>query len=194
MTHDADLFQYLSAFITIVLALALGDMIQSLHRLLRARDRVRWHLLPLAAVLFVFMSLLSEFFTLWRDSAITAISFYGLIGLLVCPTLIAIAALAVLPDDVPAGDVDLHDFYFANHRYLYTLLALAFIGDVARTLMVPANWERLGFFAFIYTLAIGATLALAIWRRPALHYAGLALLFAVANFGYSYWVIRAPAG
>ena len=41
---NINLFQYLSAFITIMLAIALTDLLGSLHRLIIARRRVRVHI------------------------------------------------------------------------------------------------------------------------------------------------------
>jgi len=46
MVAPGTLFEYLAAFITIVLAFALGDLLVSLHRLLRARRKVIWAPLP----------------------------------------------------------------------------------------------------------------------------------------------------
>lgn len=59
-----DMFAYLAAFVTVVLALAVSDMLQSVHRLLRARARVRWSLVAILAAIAVFMAILEEFFAL----------------------------------------------------------------------------------------------------------------------------------
>jgi len=51
--------------------------------------------------------------------AVRTFRFYELVGLMVTPTLISLAALAVLPDEIPDGGLDLGD-----RVYLYTLLIL----------------------------------------------------------------------
>src|SRR5262245_51801197 len=96
-----ELFPYVRAFITIVLALALSDMVQSTHRLLRARAKVIWDIRPLLAAVIVFLSVLSEFFSLWGVAPVESLSFLELVGLMVTPTLLSVTALAVLPDQVP---------------------------------------------------------------------------------------------
>jgi hypothetical protein len=65
MQTKVDMFAYLSAFVTIVLALAVSDMVQSTHRLLRARAKIVWDVRPIIAAAVVFLSVLSEFFSLW---------------------------------------------------------------------------------------------------------------------------------
>jgi len=54
MATSIDMFAYLAAFVSIILALAVSDLVQSLHRLLRARRRVKWSLTALIAALTVF--------------------------------------------------------------------------------------------------------------------------------------------
>ena len=66
MAAAGTLFSYLAAFVTIVLALGLTDLLTSLHRLLRHAAIVRWAALPLAAALFILLALFSEFFTIWQ--------------------------------------------------------------------------------------------------------------------------------
>ena len=43
--------EYVSAFASIILALAITDLATSMHRLMRARGRVRWDWIPLAVAL-----------------------------------------------------------------------------------------------------------------------------------------------
>ena len=118
------MFAYLAAFVTVVLALAVGDMIQSVHRLLRARASVRWSILVVLAALLVFQAILEEFFSLWRLAGIQRFTYYELLTLITPPVILSLAAMTVLPDEVPAKGVDLSDYYMATRRSLYLLLAL----------------------------------------------------------------------
>src|SRR5688500_14049652 len=125
MVHACSLFEYLAAFITVLLAIAVGDMAVSLHRLLRARRRVKWHPLPLVAAFIVLLILLTNFFAIWRLTETERITFLELCWLLVPQFLYFLAASAVLPDEIPAKGLKLFDFYAAERRYLYALLLLA---------------------------------------------------------------------
>src|SRR5688572_17241309 len=107
MVGAGTLFSYLSAFVTIVLALGLSDLLMSFHRLLRRGRSVRWSGLPVAAALFVLLSLLAEFFSMWGLVAVERVSFVGLILHLLPTFFIFLAASAVLPDEVGEEPFDL---------------------------------------------------------------------------------------
>ena len=91
-----ELFAYLAAFVSIVLAVALTDMIHSAHRLFRARQQVKWDPLALLLALNVFILLLWNFFGLWGDAQYDRITFNGLLAMMTVPTLYTFAAFAVL--------------------------------------------------------------------------------------------------
>jgi hypothetical protein len=119
-----DMFAYLAAFVTIVLALAVSDMIQSLHRLLQARGRVRWSLVAILAAAAVFLAILEEFFALWRLAGIERFTYPELMILIAPPVILSLAALTALPDIVPAEGMELEAYYMDNRRTLYLLLGL----------------------------------------------------------------------
>ena len=149
----ADLFAYLAAFVSIVLAVALTDMIHSAHRLLRARQRVQWDPLAPLLAMTVFVLLLWNFFGLWGDAQFTRLTFNGLLAMMTVPTLYTFAAFAVLPDEVPAEGLDLREFYFDNRRYVVILLALAAFGDLVRSIHFGAMRGMLGYPMFWGMLA-----------------------------------------
>jgi hypothetical protein len=145
MTRDA-LFSYLAAFVTIVLALALTDVIQSVHRLIRARARIVWSVLPLFAAAFIYLAILSEFFSLWNNLQVDQISFARLVWFMIPPVFITLASFACLPDVVPEEGLDLGQFYYDNRRYLAAALGLAFAADLIRNLTAPEARPYLHFW------------------------------------------------
>jgi hypothetical protein len=126
------MFAYLAAFVTVVLALAVGDLVQSVHRLLRARNRVRWSILAVLAALLVFLAILEEFFALWRLAGVRRFTYYELLALISPPAILSLAAMAVLPDEVPADGVDLGEYYMGIRRKLYLLLAIWIVAVFVR--------------------------------------------------------------
>src|SRR5437660_3476710 len=131
---QTELFSYLSAFVTIVLAIALGDMIQSTHRLIRARHRVKWDALPLLFAAIIAVAVISEFFSIWSGLAISQVSMPRLLWMLVVPTMFALLAYSVLPDEIPAGGLDLTAFYFSERRVWATIFAILSLFDMARSI------------------------------------------------------------
>jgi hypothetical protein len=193
-----DLFAYVAAFVTITLALALCDLVQSLHRLIRVRSKVRWHATPLLAAAFVFFTVLSEFFSLWQFHELTQLGYYELVALVGVASLFAMSACAALPDDVPEPGLDLMAFYLDNRRYLYVVLALGFAGDFLRGMLLgwkPGSTitDMVGTFAASWTGIILAVLVALAWTgRPRWHLAGVLALLVLAHMGYVGWVIASP--
>ncbi len=200
MADPGTLFSYLSAFITIVLAVAFADMAASTHRLLIARKRVQWHPVPLAVALFVLLTLATLFFALWDLTRIVKVTYFQLLWLLAPQFVYFLAASAALPDEVPEGGLDLLAWYMGQKTYLFAVLGLAMLLDMIGALI--DGWSALlahpkflwGFYVPVnlVTFALLGTL----WRsrKPWIHAVALAGLFATAYVGFGGWSIEgAPA-
>jgi hypothetical protein len=196
LAEPGTLFSYLSAFVTIVLAVAFADMAASLHRLLRARKRVKWHPLPLAFALFMLLTLITLFFELWPLTRVSKITYFQLVWLLAPQFLYFLAASAVLPDTVPDDGLDLLAWYIGERHYVIGIVALAMITDLVSGVM--DGWK---FFVthpdFVWSFFLPANIALfallgVMWasRRTRVHGVALAGLFALAWVGYRSWDIR----
>ncbi len=117
-------FEYTSVLASIIIGLALVDILVSLNRLIRSGGAVKWHwAAPLAAV-FVVLTLIQIWWSLYRpqDTGITIGQFLPLFVELVILFLLAAAAL---PDDVPADGVDLKAYYHRNGPYFWGLFTAA---------------------------------------------------------------------
>jgi hypothetical protein len=134
--NKSDLFSYLSAFVTIVLAVAMTDMIQSTHRLIRGRGWIKWDVAPLLFAAVVAATVVSEFFSLWTLFDVSKITFPRLMWILLIPTLFALLAYSVLPDDVPEEGLDLRAFYLAERKSWIVIYAAAYVLDIVRSVDV----------------------------------------------------------
>lgn len=130
----AELFSYLAAFVTIVLAVAMTDMIHSTHRLIRSRAKIKWDALPLVFAAIVALFVITEFFSLWTRFNVAEITMPRLLWLLATPTLYTLLAYSVLPDEVPPEGVDLTEFYFAQRKVWAVMFTIAAGFDLARSL------------------------------------------------------------
>ena len=196
---QSDLFSYLSAFVTIVLAVALTDMIQSTHRLIRARHRVKWDALPLLFAAIIAVAVVSEFFSIWSGLAITQVSMPRLLWMLAVPTMFALLAYSVLPDEIPAEGIDLTAFYFSERRVWSVMFAAASLFDMARSIESLASHGSpvVHYFEFVWVsefigLVGMSTMFFARSRRWS--WVGVLLLAGDVLFGTIGWTIRAKAG
>ena len=163
---QSDLFSYLSAFVTIVLAIALGDMIQSTHRLIRARHRVKWDALPLLFAAIIAVAVISEFFSIWSGLAISQVSMPRLLWMLAVPTMFALLAYSVLPDEIPAGGLDLTAFYFSERRVWATMFGVVSLFDMARSIeMFVSHGVPVAHYVEL------------VWESELVVYIGLAMMF-----------------
>lgn len=175
-------FEYLLALVSILIGLAIADLSTCLHRLLRARHRVRWDWLPLASALLVMLLILQFWWGFYRLGTAPVWTRYGafliLGALLVSMFLLASAAL---PDDVPESGVDLAKYYEENARYFWNLFGLFVM--LAVVVQFAAIWERnremadvgrvlpnLGFAAVLFSLA---------WVRSRRYHAAVVLVLLV---------------
>jgi len=124
--------EYVSAFASIILALAVTDLATSMHRLLRARKRVRWDWLPLAVALLILLGTVQFwwlFFEFWRSSGQFALG--GFLPDFLTLLLFFFIASAALPDEVPAEGLDLEAYYFENRTYFWGLFLLLAVSTTA---------------------------------------------------------------
>ena len=182
-------FEYVLAFASILVGLAMADLATSLHRLLRARGRVRWDwLAPLASVLVV-LTVLEFWWSFYRIGRADGWASYGqflpLVALLFVMFLLASAAL---PDEVPDGGIDLADYYRTNARYFWLLFAV-FVGlavvvtSLATNATMPVRVMLRaeagnGVFA-------AALVSLAIIRRRGYHTTVIVLMIVVLGLSWS---------
>ncbi len=172
----------IATLITIIYGLMLTDLFASVHRLLRNRHRVRWHWLPLAVAWYVLAIVLKNWWGLvfidssggWESGWVFL--FYGHLLFL-----LYLVASAVLPDDVPAGGLDLLEFYLDTRRHFWGLLAAVHLTLLVFALLrpfisgQPPNWLA----AASNTVMGGIALSLSRTRRQGYHAVVVVLLIAM---------------
>ena len=132
--------EYVAAFASIILALAVTDLATSMHRLMRARKRVRWDWLPLAVALLILLSTVQFwwlFFEIWRAGHEFALG--GFLPDFLTLLLLFFIASAALPDEVAADGLDLRAYYAENRTYFWSLFLLLAVSTTASTLLHRAN-------------------------------------------------------
>ena len=118
--------EYVSVFVSIIVGLAVADLLISFHRLLRVGERVRWYwLVPLLAT---YMLLVIVAF--WWGSYtwllhLRALSMGQFLPTLLAAITIFLLTAAILPDEVPEDGLDLKTWYLQNFRQIWILASLA---------------------------------------------------------------------
>lgn len=122
--------EHVTVFLSIIIGIAIGDLLFSLHKLLRARARVRWHWLPLLVALNMLLLTVSYWWMAFNwyqtSQGLTVADFLPTLTQFVVLFLLVAASL---PDDVPPEGINLCEWYFANSKIYWTMAIVSLILD-----------------------------------------------------------------
>ena len=183
-------FEYALGLISILMSLALADIVMSLHRLLRHARTVKWDGRIIVATALVILELIRMWFAQWTVRDVQELlSFPIYAALFIHILLLGLTAAACLPDEVADG-CDLTDFYERNRRYFWSVFATSQLAYFLLWLVFGGTQASVGEQAslldWIRMLGpLAAYLLLASVRRPSLDY--LIPLFLIGFYGWLYW-------
>jgi hypothetical protein len=183
-------FEYALGLISILMSLALADIVIDIHRLLRHARTVKWDGRALLAGLLVIIEVIRIWFAQWtlRDLDVV-VSFPVYVGLFIHILLLVLTAVACLPDEVEEG-CDLSAFYEGNRRYFWSAFAATQFAYFLLWLLFGGSQSSVGgpvgLIDWVRVLGpFAAYLLLAFTRRVWLDYgipAGL-----IAFYVWRYW-------
>jgi len=126
------LFEFLMILISVVIGLAISEILTGVASLLRVRHTIRFHWLHVFFQVGVFLALLQQWWESWDLVGIESIS-YGAILLLVSqPVILFLIAHLLYPR--PADGTDLESYYYEQAPVLWSLVIL---GTATGTLFLP---------------------------------------------------------
>ena len=187
-------FEYVLPMVSVLVGLAVGDLSVSLHRLLRARRRVAWDWLPLAAAVLVLLLILQfwwAFYEMGRAEVWTR--YWGFLLLAAALISMFLLASAALPDKVPRDGLDLAAYYAENRRDFWALFALFTLLSLVLDLLVEKDRANVatGPLRALPTLAITVVLlSLAFVAKRTYHTVVVLLLLAFFGWQWSQLQIR----
>lgn len=118
-------FEYLLTFASIVLALAVGDIVLSFHRLLAAGPKVRWDWLAPLAALTALLKILTQWWEWYPIRQQADRVTFELFALVVASVAVLfLLAAAALPDEVGEAEVDLRAHFERVSRRYFLLMTL----------------------------------------------------------------------
>lgn len=120
-----DHFEYISVAVSILIALALTELIGGWARMLRARSRVPTSGLHRAWMAIVFVVLVQFWWVFWEYSAASEWTFGTFLLVLLPPTIAVLAVALITPtaDDLERPGFELRRFYFARSRNFFLAVA-----------------------------------------------------------------------
>jgi hypothetical protein len=181
-------FEYALGLFSVLVGLALADIAQKAHRLVRHARTISWDGRAILATMLVIIVIISLWFAMWniRERAdILVFGFY--LTLFLEMMLLFVLAANSLPDDA-GQDCDMSAFYEGNSRTFWLSFA-------AFQLSFAAHWIYFTRFqgsarGWVFVIGpLAAFLLLAFVRKKALHYllpAVLITAYLVLNWGETF--------
>lgn len=153
-------FAYLSVLLSIILGLAITQVLQGFRGLMLARTRLRTYW---PCISWAILSLLIDVQVWWAMYDLRFRhdwSFVGFVVVLAQTVPLYLMAGLVLPDIGIEGQVDLRAHYYANHRWFFFILGLMLATSIAKQLVLfgnlPATMDLCVQVVFLIAAAIAA--------------------------------------
>jgi len=123
--------EFVLAFVGIIIGLGVADVLVSLHGLLRAGRRVKWHwATPALAALMLLVSLVLWWQCYYLFGGLTSETIAGFLPNFLLLVVAFLMMAAALPDEVPADGIDLKQYYLSTRVHQWTLMSAALGGGV----------------------------------------------------------------
>ena len=170
-------FELFFGLTSVILALALTHLANSVQLLLRRGRKVKWAIEPMLQTVLIFMILVFVWVDQWHDRNVPVItvaqSFLQVLKLLA----VYVVAAAVLPEAGDREEIDLYQHYMDSRRVTYgALLAGLFLFIAYRYLFYPPEHVPINDSPLIGLFLLTTYIALMIIRWRPLHIAGLTLV------------------
>lgn len=172
-----DAFSYLSVLLSIIIGLAMTQVLQGYRALLLSRGRVRFYPVPLVWSATVLVMATQSWWASFGLATHQSWTFVGFAVLLLQMVLLYLVAGIVLPDVAPDQPLDLYAHYYREVVPLNALLLAMLGASIVKDRTIDGRWptpENLLFHGLFASLAVAALVI----RRPRFHevLAGLLVL------------------
>jgi len=165
-----DAFSYLSVLLSLILGLAITQILQGFRDLMQTRSRLRPYWPSLLWAILLLVICVQEWWAMFGWRTYQHWTFPGFSLMLAQTVGTYLIAALVLPDVRGDEPIDLRAYYYANHRWFFALgaltVAMSIIKDVVLSGVIPA--PSLNFFAelvFIATFVSGALTSNERWHK-----------------------------
>lgn len=160
-----DAFSYLSVLISIIVGLAVTQVLQGFRGLMLARSRVRAYWPALVWAVLVLVICVQVWWAMFglsqRPAARWTFFDFGMVLLQTVP--LYLMAGLVLPDiDIERG-LDLREHYFAHHRWFFSLMVLLLLVSILKVRVLMGHWTGPTDMAFQLAFVVPATIGA--WTR-----------------------------
>jgi hypothetical protein len=160
-------FDYLTVLISIVLGLAITNVLTRLALVMQSRERVNFYWPPIAWALWVFFICVQHWWAQWSWRLSPAPTFGGFWLQLMTPVLLFLLTALVLPDREENGKLDLERWYFHNRKWFFGLLFFVPLVSIFEEIVRSGYMRSFVNLAFLLAFSLVAAISYFITSRRA---------------------------
>jgi hypothetical protein len=163
-----DAFAHLSVLISIILGLAITQLLQGLRGIVLTRARVRLYWVPLLWAAIVLVICVQAWWAMFGLRGVTEWTFLAFAVVLLEVLAIYMQAAFILPDFAGDGNVDLRQHYFGHLRWFFGSAILTFAASLMKDVVLSGHLPELPNLTFHLVIGGFAVLA-ALWANERFH-------------------------
>jgi hypothetical protein len=177
-----DAFSYLTVLLSIIIGLAITQVLKGVRGLMQGRSRLRVYWPAIVWAVLVLVIAVQSWWAMFGMRIHREWTFFEFSVLLVQAILDYLLAALVLPDFFGDAEVDLRAHYFGHHRWFFAMLVLLIAVSIGKEYMLEGRAPHATNLAFHLAFAAGGVCGMA--TRDGRVHALLAILSAIAIFAY----------
>ena len=175
-------FEYVTVFLSILLALAAAEILAGLGRLIREREHIRIYWVHVAWMLLMILAVTQSWWVIWNVRAHEFTSFFEFLVIVVPRMIWVLVAFLLSPPISPGEPFDLRDYYFRHIRWVALLGAVGLFG-IAFSRAALGVENALSPVNGIRVVVIGILVSLGFSKNPKIHEAAalaIGILFSIS--------------
>jgi hypothetical protein len=160
-----DAFSYLSVLLSIILGLGFTQLFAAAGRLIRHRDRVRVHWLPLLWAAVLVLIYVQVWWSMYGLRLYSDWTFLAFGAVLAQAAALYLMAAVVLPEFVDEAGVDLGAYFDAQHRWFFGFFLLLLCISIVKDLILSGHLPDTMNLGFHGVLALVCFAGLVVRKR-----------------------------
>ena len=163
-------FEFISVFVSIVLAFAMAELLMAWGRLIREHNRVHKPSFFIGWTIWLLLLMCFHYLGIWEFQAVDFELVGQLVLLLLPPIILVLLTFVLAPERTRGKAIDLEEHYFSIRHWLFSLAILFFVAGTIADMMLPdfgETWISRISLRLIIVITLGL---LIVSRNRILHY------------------------
>lgn len=142
-------FDYLSVLVSIILGLAIANILARLAGVITSRERVNFYWPPIAWAIWLFFISIQHWWAQWSVRHTSTWTFLDFALLLLVPVGLFLLSALILPENAAGAPVNLSAWYFHNRAWFFAVLFFVPLLSIAEEIVRSGRMASAANFGFL---------------------------------------------